>query len=89
MLYVSADLFLCVVRRVSRTVPWGHRIAEMATGSNSPAVGRSGVDFQVQLQVSWNAPEAYVTLDSDGAYELKTVSDVLGLNARQPGGGGH
>ena len=56
----------------------------MAMGSNSPADGRSGVNFQVQLQVSWNAPEAYVNLDSDGAYKLKTVPDVLGLHARQP-----
>ena len=57
----------------------------MAMGSDSPAVGRSGVDFQVQLQVSWNAPEAYINLDSDGAYKLKTVPDVLGLHVRQPG----
>ena len=56
-------------------------MTEMATGSDSPAVGRPGVDFQVQLQVSWT----YVTLDSDSAYELKTVPDVLGLHARKPG----
>ena len=64
---------------MSLTVLWRHRKAEMATctGSDSPAA--------VQLQVSWNAPEAYVTLDSDGTYELKTVPDVLGLHARQPG----
>ena len=62
-------------------------MAWMATGSGRPAVDRPGVDFQVQLQVSWNAPEAYVTLDSDGIYELKTsrVSDILGLCARRPG----
>ena len=30
-------------------------------------------------------PEAYVNFDSDGAYKLKTVPDVLGLHARQPG----
>ena len=27
----------------------------------------------------------YVTLDSDGAYELKTVPDVMGLHAQRPG----
>ena len=51
---VSADLFLCVVRSVSLTVLWRYRKAEMATGSNSPAVGRPGVNFQVQLQVPWS-----------------------------------
>ena len=52
---------------------------------DSPADGRSGVDFNVELQVPWNAPEAYVNLDSNGVYELKTVPDVLGLHARRPG----
>ena len=83
--HVSANLFLCGVRRVPWTVLWDHRMAEMAMGSDCPAVSRSGVDFQVQLQVSWNAPEAYVNLNSDGTYELKTVPDVLGLHAQQPG----
>ena len=49
---VSADLFLCVVCRVFLTGLWGHCKVEIATGSDSPAVGRPGVDFQVQLQVS-------------------------------------
>ena len=35
----------------------------------------------------WNAPEVYVTLDSDGIYESQTtcVLDVLGLRARRLG----
>ena len=82
---VSANLFLCGVRKVPRTVLWDYHEAEMAMGSDSPAVGRSGIDFHVQLQVSWNSPEAYVNLDSDGTYKLKTVPDVLGLHAQQPG----
>ena len=53
----------------------------MAMGSDSPADGWSGVDFNVELQVSWNAPEAYVNLDSDGVYELKS----LGLHAQRLG----
>ena len=57
-------------------------MAEMVMGSDSARqTRRSGVDFPVQLQVSWNSPEAYVNL----AYELKTVPDVLGLHAQQPG----
>ena len=57
----------------------------MAMGSDSPANGLSDVNFNVELQVPWNAPEACVNLDSDGVYELKTVPDVLGLHARRPG----
>ena len=53
----SANLFLSGVRRVPRTVLWDHHKAQMAMGSDSPADGTSGVDFEVQLQVSWNAPE--------------------------------
>ena len=58
---------------------------EMATGSGRPVVDMLGVDFQVQIQTLWNAPEAYVTLDSDRIYELQMscVSDVLGLRERQ------
>ena len=62
-------------------------MAEMATGSGRSLVYRPGVDYQVQLQTLWNALEAYVTLDSDGIYELQTscVSDVQGLHAWRPG----
>ena len=56
----------------------------MVMESDCLADGRSGVDFNVELEVSWNAPEAYVNLDSAGVYELKTVPDVLGLHARRP-----
>ena len=76
----SARLSLTGVCRVLRIYSW----TEMAMGRDSPADGRSVVDFNVELQVPWNAPEAYVNLDSDGVYELKTVPDVLGLHARRP-----
>ena len=58
----------------------------MATGSGQPAADRPGIDCQVQVQVPWNAPDAYVTLDSSGIYDLNTkyVPDVLGLHARRP-----
>ena len=77
----SAELLLSGVRRVLRIVLWDQHRTEMAMGSDSPADGRSGVNFNLELQVSWNAPEAYVNLDSDGVYKLKTVPDVLGLHA--------
>ena len=58
----------------------------MMTGSGQPAADRPGIDFQVQVQVPWNGPEAYVTLDSAGIYDLNTtcVPDVLALHARRP-----
>ena len=74
----SADLLLSGVRRVLQIFLWDYHRTEMAMG----ATARSGVDFNVQLQVSWNAPEAHVNLDYDGVYELKTVPNVLGLHAR-------
>ena len=51
------------------------------------AAGRSGVDFTVQLDVPWNSPEAFVTMDSAGLHELdiESMPNVLGLRARKPG----
>ena len=51
-----------------------------------PRCRRGAVDKPViDFQVPWNAPEAYVTLDSTRAYDLNTtfVPDVLGLRARR------
>ena len=86
-LRVSIDLLLYVVTFVSLTILWRHCVAEMATESGRPVVDRPRVDFEVQLEVSWIAPEVYVTLDSDRIYELETtcVHDVLGLRAQWPG----
>ena len=81
----SAGLLLTGVCRVLRIVLQDYSRTEMAMGNDSPADGRSGVNFNIELQVSWNATETYVNLDSDGVYEPKTVPDVLGLHARQPG----
>ena len=57
------------------------------TGSGRLPAGRSGVDFTVQLDVPWHAPEVFVNMESAGLYELNTESmlDLLGLRARQPG----
>ena len=57
----------------------------MATGSDMPAGARSGITFDVTLEVPWNAPEDYVQLHSEGVFKLeKTVPDVLGLCGRRP-----
>ena len=88
VLHVSRDSAVLLpsgVRHVLRIVLWDYHRTEMAMGRDSSADGRSGVDFNVELQVSWNALEAYVNLDSDGIYELKTVPDILGLHARRQG----
>ena len=55
----------------------------MATDGDAPAEARSGITFSVTLEVPWNAPEAYVQLDSDGVVDLDTVPDVLGLVGRR------
>ena len=89
---VSADLLLCVLSSVSLTIPWRHCVAGWRRGAAGwqrgaagPEVDRPGVDFQVQLQVSWNAPEVYATLDSDGIYGLKmTCVHDLGMRSRRP-----
>ena len=46
----------------------------MATDRDTLAGARSGITFDVTLEVPWNAPEAYV----------QTISDVLGLCDRRP-----
>ena len=57
----------------------------MATGSDTPAGARSGVTFDVTLEVPGKPPDAYVQLHSEGVFELeKTVPDVLGLCGRRP-----
>ena len=81
----SAGLLRTGVCRVLRIVWLIYSWTVIAMGSVSLADGRSGVNFNVELQVTWNAPEAYVNLDSNSVYELKTVPDVLGLHARRPG----
>ena len=78
VLCVLCEFLLAIVCRVFRILLWHCSDTEMATDD------RSGVNFDVELQVPWNALEAYVNLDSDGVYELQTVPDVLGLHSRQP-----
>ena len=80
----SAELLWSGGHRV-QIVLWDYHRTKMAMESDSPADGRSGVDFNLELQVSWNTPESFVNLDSYGIYELKTVPDVLDLHARRPG----
>ena len=58
----------------------------MATGNSLPGADRTGIDFQVNVQIPWNAPEAYVTLGSPELFMLDTarIPDVLGLRTRYP-----
>ena len=57
----------------------------MATDSAATAGGRAGITFGVELVVPWVAPEAVVDLHLDGAMDLDTVPDIIGLTGRQPG----
>ena len=89
---LAAGLNLCVCRgirllAVCRTLRILLQLSldsVMVTGGDTPADARSGINFDVVLEVPWNAPEAYVQLDSDGVYDLDTVPDVLGLRGRHP-----
>ena len=56
----------------------------MAAGGGTPEDARSDVTFGVTLDVPWNAPEAYVQLDSVGLFDLVMLPDVLGLTGRRP-----
>ena len=88
-LYVAevGTLFLDIVDSFALAICGTLCSVEMATGSGRLPVGRSGVDFTVQLDVPWNAPEVFVNMEYAGFYELDTESmpDVLGLRAWQPG----
>ena len=55
----------------------------MATDGDATAGARSGIAFDVTLEVPWNALEAIVHLHSDGVVDLDTVPDVLGLTGQQ------
>ena len=58
----------------------------MATGNSQPEADRQGIDFRVYVQIPWNAPEAFMTLDSPGVFVLDAayVPDILGLRTRYP-----
>ena len=81
----SAEFLLAIVCRVFRILLWHCSDTEMATDGDRQTDDRYVVNFYVELQVPWNAPEAYVNLDSDGVNELQTVPDVLGLHSQGPG----
>ena len=87
---LAVGLILCVLRDSTGCLPLGVfralRIVLrlclamwMATGGVTLAYARSGVTFDVELEVPWNAQ-----LDSDGVYDLATAPDVFGLRDRRP-----
>ena len=61
----SAEFLLAIMCRALRILLWHCSDTEMATGGDRPTDGRSGINFDVELQVPWNAPEAYVNLNSE------------------------
>ena len=85
-----ADLLLylwsIIVGDICRTVPQDCFVDVIATGNSQPEDDRKGIDFKVHVQIPWNAPVAFVTLDSPGVFELDTthVPDALGLRTRYP-----
>ena len=60
-------------------------VSVMAADRDTPAGARSGITFDVTLEVPWNVPEAYIQLHLEGVLELeKTIPDVLGFCDRGP-----
>ena len=56
----------------------------MAAGRDTPVGARSGVTFEVTLDIPWNAPEAHMQLNSAGVFDLeKSIQDVFGLCDRR------
>ena len=58
----------------------------ISTGNSQRGTDRNGINLKVHVQTLWNAPEAYVTLNSPVVFELDTDSlpDVLGLSTWHP-----
>ena len=86
-LYVSWDSTDCLLLgmfRALRIVLQLSSATGMVTGGVTPADARSGATFDVELETPWNAPEAYIQLDSEGVYNLVTVPDVFGIRGRRP-----
>ena len=62
----------CVVYVLNLTVSQYCFVTAMATGNSQPGADRKGIDFEVHVQIPWNAPEAYVKLNSPEVFELDT-----------------
>ena len=61
----------------------------MAAGRNTPVGARSGVTFDVTIDIPWNVPEAHIQLNSVGVFDLETsIQDVFGLCDRCPDAAG-
>ena len=89
---VSVAVYLCmaefgtILDCLARAIRGTQSSLEMATGNGQLLAGRSGVDFTVQLDVPWNAPEVFVNMEFAGLHELdiESMPDMLDLRARQP-----
>ena len=61
----------------------------MAAGRDTPVGARSGVTFDVKIDIPWNAPEAHIQLYSAGVFDLEnSIQDVFGLCNRRPDASG-
>ena len=56
----------------------------MAADSAAAAGDWTGITFDVELVIPWDAPEAVVDLYSDILMDLEFVPDVIGLTGRRP-----
>ena len=81
---VSRDSTACLLFGVFRLFCDLVRLLGWQQAVSRRLMPRSGVTFDVELEIPWNALEAYMQLDYGGVYDLATVPHVFGLRGRRP-----
>ena len=83
------DCFWIIVCRTLRFDRHWQVTCVMAAGRDTPVAARSGVTFDVTIDIPWNAPEAHIQLNSAGVFDLEnSIQDVFGLCNRRPDAAG-
>ena len=83
------DCFWIVVCRTFRVNRYWRVTCVMAAGRETLVGVRSGVTFDVKIDILWNAPEAHIWLDSADVFDLKDeIQDVFSLCDRHPDAAG-
>ena len=79
-LIACEDCFWIVVCRTLRVNRHWRVTCVMAAGKDTPVRARSGVTFDVTIDIPWNAPEALIQLNSAGVFDIEnSIQDVFGL----------
>ena len=83
------DCFWIVVCRTLRFDRHWRVTCVMAADRDTPLGARSGVTFDVTIEIPWNAPEAHIQLNSADVFDLESsIQDIFGLCNRRPDAAG-